>query len=105
MGTLRYGYPPLEVTLDDRVLAHLQFVIITKLRRKESFVFSWKDDPDLSEGRSSIWIEPSIPLHFKYTDPEQPKLNRAWIDVLMRSAYSADGLKVVEEPHPNKGSD
>ncbi|WP_166879927.1 MULTISPECIES: hypothetical protein [unclassified Salinibacterium] len=103
MGILRYGSPPLEVTLDDRVLAHLQFVITTKLRRKESFVFSWRDDPDVSEGRSSIWIEPSIPLHFKYTDPEVPVMNRAWIDVLMRSAYSADGLKVVEEPRAEKG--
>jgi len=98
MGLLRYGSPPLEIALDDRVLAHLQFVMTAKLRRQESFVFSWKDDPAVGEGRSSVWIEPSIALHFKYSEPEPQPLNRAWIDLLMRSAYSASGLHVVEEP-------
>ena len=30
--------------IDDRVLAHLQVVIINKLRRRESFTFTWRDE-------------------------------------------------------------
>jgi len=44
MGKLTYD-STLTVDFDDRVLAHLQLVIGAKLRRAESFYFSWRDDP------------------------------------------------------------
>lgn len=45
MGQLIYDSQPLELRLDDRALTHLQIVIVNLIRRGESFVFSWKDDP------------------------------------------------------------
>ncbi|MFD3444536.1 hypothetical protein ACFDTO_08055 [Microbacteriaceae bacterium 4G12] len=52
MGTLFYGASRLEVTFDDRVLAHLQIVMTSKLRRHESFMLSWSVDRTDGSGRS-----------------------------------------------------
>jgi hypothetical protein len=41
MGKLIYNVNT-STEIDDRALAHLQIVIIGKLRRQESFAFSWK---------------------------------------------------------------
>jgi hypothetical protein len=43
MGKLAYDRS-LTIDFDDRTLAHLQIVIGMKMRRGESFYFSWKDD-------------------------------------------------------------
>jgi hypothetical protein len=96
MGTLHYG-PALEVVFDDRVLAHLQLVIGAKLRRKEGFFFSWRDDRPDREGRSTIWLEASISLLFRYSAERMPVINREWLDVLSRSSNSAQGLLLTDE--------
>lgn len=41
MGTLFYGDNRFAIGIDDRSLAHLQLVILAKLRRDESFSFTW----------------------------------------------------------------
>lgn len=43
MGKLVYD-STFTAEFDDRLLTHLQIVIGMKLRRGESFMFSWKDD-------------------------------------------------------------
>lgn len=98
MGILVYGPTNLEVALEDRVLSHLQIVITTKLRRQESFVFSWRDDPAGGGGRSSVWLHPSIPLRFQYADSASPAINRVWLEALAASANGTSGLQVIEEP-------
>jgi hypothetical protein len=95
---LLYGSSRLEVEFDDRVLAHLQLVISAKLRRSEGFFFSWRDDPALGDGRSSIWLETSIPLFFRYSTRERHELNRAWLEELTQSANSSAGLTLSTEP-------
>lgn len=97
MGKLTYD-STLTVDFDDRVLAHLQLVIGAKLRRGESFYFSWRDDPAVGDGRSTLWLHPTIPLHFKYAGGRAPSINRAWIDLLMSSANSPSGLHLMPEP-------
>ena len=98
MGKLVYGVGSLEITIEDRILAHLQIVIVAKLRRDEGFVMSWKDDPEVGDGRSSIWLHRAVPLYFKFDSPEQPDINRQWVEILTISANSAAGLRLVEEP-------
>ncbi|RNE62097.1 DUF7882 family protein [Cryobacterium tepidiphilum] len=100
MGKLTYD-STMTADFDDRVLAHIQMVIGAKLRRGESFYFSWQDDPAVGDGRSTIWLNPGIPLAFKYFGGRAPKLNRDWIESLMVSANSAGGLQLVPEPKPN----
>jgi hypothetical protein len=80
------------------VLAHVQVVIGAKLRRGESFYFTWRDDPQVGDGRSTIWLNPGIPLGYKYFGSRAPILNRDWIEALMVTANSSGGLRIVPEP-------
>jgi hypothetical protein len=98
MGRLLYGNAAVTIEFDDRTLAHLQLVIGAKLRRHEAFFCSWKDDPDLGDGRSSIWVESSIPLYFTYQSTAPQAINREWLEQLTKSANSPQGLHLTTEP-------
>ncbi|HXD61213.1 MAG TPA: ATP-dependent DNA ligase [Lacisediminihabitans sp.] len=97
MGRLTYD-STLTVDFEDRLLVHLQMVIGAKFRRNESFYFSWRDDPDIGDGRSTLWLHPTMPLYFKYSGGRPPSINRHWIDELMLTANSPGGLQIVAEP-------
>jgi hypothetical protein len=99
MGTLVYADADIDIDVDDRALAHLQIVIGSKLRRRENFFFSWTEHPSVGSGRSSIWMNTSIPLYFKYSGGRTPAINRAWIALLMESANSGAGLVLTPEPN------
>lgn len=88
----------LSATIDDRVLAHLQVVFWSKLRRGESFSFNWSESVSDGSGRKSIWISPNVPLAFEYFGSRTPQLNPAWIQALTKSANSTGGLHIVPEP-------
>lgn len=98
VGTLLYGSPGIEVDFDDRALMHLQVVITAKLRRHESFLFSWSNSSPSVNGRSSVWLHPAIPLFYRFSGSRVPSLNREWIDLLLKSANSSAGLVFVHEP-------
>jgi hypothetical protein len=104
MGKLLYGPSGIEIEFDDRTLTHLQIVIAAKLRRKESFFFSWKDDPAIGDGRSSIWLDCSIPLYFKFAGGRVPSINREWLDILTASSNGSGGLQFTEEPGAGSGT-
>ncbi|MDN4613258.1 ATP-dependent DNA ligase [Leifsonia sp. F6_8S_P_1B] len=95
MGTLTYDST--AIAFDDRLLLHLQIVIVNKLRRRESFAMSWRDAAETGDGRSAIWIDPSIPLFFKYDGSRVPTINREWLALLAESAGSSTGLIVCAE--------
>ena len=95
MGSLTYDRVVVE--FDDRILAHLQVVIIHKLRRGEGFVISWRDAAVAGDGRSSAWLHPAIPLYFKFTGGRAPIINPQWRAQLTRSANSSQGLVVTGE--------
>lgn len=92
-----YGDARDPIHIEDRALAHLKIVIATKLRRNESFTLSWRHPAGESEGRSTIWLHPSIPLRFVFDAPEAPELSRQWIEDLANSANSTGGIMLVEE--------
>ena len=97
MGTLTYDVVS-KVEFEDRPLAHLQIVIASKLRRGESFNFSWVKDPAMGSGRTTIWMHPAIPLVYDFSGSRQPVINRAWLEALMETANSPTGLRLVPEP-------
>jgi hypothetical protein len=97
VGTLYYGGSAAPIHIEDRALAHLKVVIAAKLRRRESFTVSWKHAPDEPGGRSTIWLEPSIPLRFEFEAPEPPELSREWLEQLATSAHSTGGIVLVPE--------
>jgi hypothetical protein len=97
MGTFHYD-STFQADFDDRVLAHLQIVIGTKLRRGETFYLSWRDDISVGNGRTSVWLHPALPLRYKYHGSKMPRINPAWINDLTFSANSNSGLQLVDEP-------
>jgi hypothetical protein len=106
LGKLIYGAPMWSVDFDDRTLAHLRIVILAKLRRSESFSFSWRYETGHGTSRSSLWMHPSVPLQFEFFGGREPSINRAWIDALMLTANTPNGLELMPEPvakAPEKG--
>ncbi|GEP28758.1 ATP-dependent DNA ligase [Cryobacterium levicorallinum] len=95
MGSLEYGNKTVE--FGDRILAHIQIVIVRKLRRGESFLLSWKDSSETGHGRSSIWVHPAIPLYFKFHGGRSPSVNPVWLAELTLSADSSFGMLITSE--------
>src|ERR1700712_4393937 len=98
LGTLTYGDSAVAIAFDDRVLAHLQIVIGSKLRRNENFFFSWSEGGDAGGGRGTLWFDPGIPLRFKFSAGAVPAINRDWVELLNRSASSNQGMLLLPEP-------
>jgi hypothetical protein len=98
MGTLQYD--GILIEFDDRVLAHLQIVIVKKIQRNESFLISWRDSPEVGDGHSSIWIHPAQNLYFKFTGSREPSINPEWLERMTASANSSRGLVVMHEEIP-----
>jgi hypothetical protein len=96
LGVLHYDRDQFE--FDDRVLAHLQIVATTKLRRREAFTVTWNLPAERGSGRHSLWMDNGIPMHFAYHGSRPPAVNREWIDSLMTAAGRPGGLILNEEP-------
>jgi len=98
MGSLRYGRPAQELKIEDRTLAHLKIVIIDKLRRNESFPFSFVYDDGPDGALNTIWIHPNVPLQFRFDGSRRPTINVVWLEELIILANSVSGLRIVPEP-------
>ncbi|MEX8032891.1 hypothetical protein AB6V29_07660 [Microbacterium sp. 20-116] len=101
MAKLYYGTTTEPISIDDRMLAHVKVVVATKLRRGESFTLSWVHGQDEPTGRSTIWLQPSIPLRFVF-DSEQPEaLDQNLLKRMANDANSSRGLSLdiaLDEP-------
>jgi hypothetical protein len=94
MGTLSCAGSVVE--FDDRVLTHLQIVIIRKFRNGEAFSMSWLDGAAIGDGRASMWLTPSMPVVFKFYGSRIPAIDQGWIDRLTASADGPRGLIVTD---------
>lgn len=97
MGKFTYD-ELVKVDFEDRLLAHLQLVIGAKVRRGESFFFTWSDHESVADGRTTLWIHPRLAMTFKYYGGREPVINLAWIEALMATANSPLGLRAIPEP-------
>jgi hypothetical protein len=95
MGSITYDR--VVIQFEDRLLTHLQVVIVQQFRRGESFAMSWLDALSVGDGRSSIWLHPDGDLYFKFTGSRVASLSQDWLDMLTTSARSSHGLIVTEE--------
>lgn len=96
VGRFIYGAAADSVDIDDRTLAHLRIVVMNKLRRGEPFMYDTKLGDGI--GRRSFWLHPAIPLQFHFSGGRAPRINRAWLDELMKAASGPNGLTVMPEP-------
>lgn len=99
MGTLTYGYGP-GLELDDRTLAHVQRVVVAKLRKREPFQLGWTIDPQSGAGRVSLWIDAGVPISFRFRGSRHIEINRTWVERMIEQSYTLDGLDVQPEPAP-----
>lgn len=97
MGAIVYGAER-RIDIDDRTLAHVKSVVVTKLRRQESFTLSCLQVQGEPGSRVSLWIHPSIPLQFEFDSAERHELNREWLTSLMVSANASGDLRIDDEP-------
>lgn len=104
MGKFSYDHT-VKVDFDDRVMAHLQIVIGAKFRRAESFYFSWIDDDSIGDGRTTVWMHPTMPVTFKYYGKKPAHINRAWVESMMLTANTPAGLVITPEPAETKADD
>ena len=95
LGTMTYGNWTVE--FDDRLLAHLQLVIVQRFRNQERFAMSWIDGIEAGSGRSSIWLHPEGDLSFRFNGSRVPEIDPEWINTLTESAQSSRGLIVTLE--------
>lgn len=91
MGKLFYGSDTQPIEMDDRLLQYVQVVLSTKLRRSESFTVTWTDV--LSEpSRTTLWVQPAIPMRFQYSAPETQRLSGGYLRQLADQAAMSSGL-------------
>lgn len=94
MGHLYYGTSSEPIRVPDRLLSHLKVVVATKLRRSESFTLSWTH-VDGAPGRSTLWLQPAIPLRFVFDAAEPEQLNAQTLKDMADMANSSAGLVVA----------
>ena len=94
MGNLFYGNTVEPIDMPDRLLAHVKVVTATKLRRGESFTLSWRHPEGVPGGRTTIWMQPAIPLRFVFDQPEPEALEPTLLKQLADGASSSAGLMI-----------
>ncbi|MCI1019688.1 hypothetical protein HWD99_13740 [Microbacterium sp. C5A9] len=93
MGHLAYGNTSTPIDVDDALMAHLRTVIVTKLRRNESFPLTIEASSGVAE---TLWIHASIPLRFVMEDDDHA-LDRSLLVAMMNAANSARGLDMTSD--------
>ncbi|SNU01382.1 hypothetical protein SAMN06298212_11043 [Ruaniaceae bacterium KH17] len=93
MGYLHYSNAA-TFEFEDGLLTHLRTVILSKLNVQESLIFTWTDE----DSQHSIWLHPSMPLHFEFGSASTPKLDPAVLDELIALSNSPGGLRISIAP-------
>ena len=96
MGSLTYDGA--RTQFDDRLLAHLQIVIVQRLRQNRAFLMSWANALEVGDGRTSIWLHDAAHLRFTFDGSRTPTIDDEWLRVLGASADGSRGL-IVSDPH------
>lgn len=97
MGTLFYGASRLAIEVDDVLLAHVQVVIVAKLRRDEPLLLTWNDSVTIGDGRSAVWVSMSTELHWKFDGDLPARLDRGRLESLAVGANSSAGLHLEHD--------
>ncbi len=94
MGKLIYGAIQRQIVMDDRLLAHLEAVVLSRLRRNNAFALHWKERSDTGEGRRTVWVHPAADLYFEYDSANPGEMDRELLDGLAKAADSNQGINL-----------
>lgn len=93
MGRIFYGTSDQAIEIEGRLLAHVQAVVITKLRRGESFSLTCR----AADGsRETMWVNSAIPIRIVLDEETDGRLDRELLVQLVEAANSNRGLDVTE---------
>ncbi|MFK4114224.1 hypothetical protein ACI2K6_06325 [Microbacterium sp. NPDC006705] len=96
MGELRYGSDLIAVAMPDDILAHLQLVVAAKLGAGEGFTVSWRHSD--GQGRSTLWLERSIPLRFDFASPHPVATDPRRVRAMLTEAAAVTGVSLGTLP-------
>jgi hypothetical protein len=95
MGKLTYGAIQREIVMDDNLLAHIEVVVLSRLRRNNAFALRWTETVEGStDVRRTIWVHQGSDLYFEYETPTQGELDHQLLDKLAKSADSNAGINL-----------
>ncbi|MGR0318283.1 DUF7882 family protein [Agromyces sp. ZXT2-3] len=93
MGTLHLGRLT-RIDLPDAALAHVHAVLIAKLRVHEPVLLGWA----MPDGRrDEVLVHPTLSIVVRYDEDDSCRLDRAWVERLMRAANGVGGLQLTPE--------
>ena len=92
MGQLMYGNAVTPIGVDDELLTHLRTVIVTKLRRNESFPLTVRNGDGAAE---TMWLHAAIPLRMVVA--EEAEVNRPLMAAMMNAASLPAGLDLTRD--------
>lgn len=95
MGSLTYE--GVATKFEDRLLTHLQIVMVQRLRQDRSFLMSWINALEIGDGRTSIWVHPHAGIRFTFDGSRVPAIDEHWLEVLSSTADGPRGLIVMNE--------
>ncbi len=99
VGRLNYGARGLQIEIEDRLLAHVQAVIVAKLRRREPFILTWSEPVEAGSGRKAVWVNETLELSFEYPGSKAIHVDRELLEDMMRQAHSNLGLDLGDHAH------
>lgn len=97
MGKLIYGAFQRQIVIEDRLLAHVEAVVLSRLRRNNAFALRWREKSGNGNGRRTVWIHPSADLYFEYESAEPGEMDRDLLDRLAKAADSNQGINLQFE--------
>jgi len=92
----------MQIEIEDRLLAHVQAVMLAKLRRREPFPLSWVESAGDGSGRRVIWVNETLELAFEYAGSRVIELDRDTLEEMTARANSVTGLGLGENAHNPK---
>ncbi|MEI3849811.1 MULTISPECIES: DUF7882 family protein [unclassified Microbacterium] len=96
MGVLHYGSYVHPFELDDRLVAHLRFVVLEYLRRGDGLALTVMQASPYPPRQTTIWIHPGIAIRFELDDTEPPALDRDLTKALAAAASTLDGIMIKD---------
>ena len=94
MGTLHFGSTRTPLHLDDRLLAHLEIVITSKLRRGEGLLLWWVQPGDDTPRRGACWITSATELLYLFDSVDVVAIDRDELERLSVESNSSRGIQL-----------
>lgn len=85
-----------QLHMADHVLTHLQYVVVQKFRRDESFLLTWVEGTGAAVVERSLWLSPRAAFSFEFDSSDAVPLSLPWVAALTAATDTLEGLRLVD---------